>query len=156
MRTNRRHPRIRDTGDLRVTLRLTGRSPQDGDVLNLSEGGMLVGCAGLAVGERAGFDLAGPGFQYAGMVLVAHHTDATTGLRFLSWHGQAQRPVCSLIDRRSDCPDTHPLVDLRDHYIGLLLGPGQQEAADRPPMELQGLWHFLGGDPPEDGAGHRA
>jgi hypothetical protein len=175
MRTTRSHPRIRDTGDLHATLRLIGRSPQDGEVLNLSEGGMLVACAGLRLGERAGFDLEGPGFQYTGVVEVAHFTARTTGLRFLSWHGQAQRPVRSLIDRRAaradpkhvtrrDRPtvrreaaflgpqrptrqDVEPLVRLRDHYSGLLLAASPQQAAAGQPLEPRGLWRFLGGYP---------
>lgn len=101
MRTGRRHPRIRDTRDIHATLRPTGRSPQDGGVLNLSEGGMLVGAGGLSVGECTDFELVGPSFHYAGVAEVAHLTADTTGLRFLSWQGQADRPVRSLIDQRS-------------------------------------------------------
>jgi hypothetical protein len=102
MRTARRHPRITDTRDLHAALRPTGRTAQDGGVLNLSEGGMLIAGGGLNVGEQTGFDLVGPSFHYAGVAEVAHLTAETTGLRFLSWQGHADRPVRSLIDQRSD------------------------------------------------------
>jgi hypothetical protein len=71
-------------------------------VLNLSHGGMLVTGGDLAVGERTRFELTGPDFHYAGVAEVAHLTNGTTGLRFLSWQGEADRPVRPLIEQRSD------------------------------------------------------
>jgi hypothetical protein len=97
----RRHPRIRHTRDLHATLQPNGRSPRESGVLNLSEGGMLIAGGGLSVGEQTPFELAGPSFHYAGVAEVAHLTADTTGLRFLSWHDHADRPIRSLIDERS-------------------------------------------------------
>jgi hypothetical protein len=71
-------------------------------VLNLSEGGMLVADQSLDVGEKTGFELSGPSFHYAGVAEVVHLTSETTGLRFLSWQGQDNRPIRSLIERRSE------------------------------------------------------
>jgi hypothetical protein len=102
MHSDRQHPRISDTRDLLAKLGSIGRSPQDRRVLNLSEGGMLVAGSELNVGAVTGFELSGPNFHYAGVAEVAHLTTATTGLRFLSWQGQADRPVRSLIDERSE------------------------------------------------------
>lgn len=61
---------------------------------------MLVARSDLDVGETAGFELVGPGFRFAGLATVAHHTDRAVGLRFLSWQGQAYRAVCALIAAR--------------------------------------------------------
>jgi hypothetical protein len=122
----RRHPRISDTGDLLAKLRSTRRTPQDTPVLNLSEGGMLVAGEDLAVGDRTGFELAGPSFHYAGVAEVAHLTNGTTGLRFLSWQGQADRPVRSLIAARSEW-GTSKVGRQRDERVirrvAVLVGP---------------------------------
>jgi hypothetical protein len=128
MRNARRHRRIRDTQDLHATLQPIGRSPQGGGVLNLSEGGMLVAGGGLSVGEQTGFELVGPSFHYAGVAEVAHLTAETTGLRFLSWQGHADRPVRSLIDQRSDwhTPESAGRPDgpvIR--RVAVLVGPGR-------------------------------
>ncbi len=97
----RRHPRITDTSDLLASLRPPGLSSPFRAVLNLSEGGMLVAGSIGKVGEIAGFELAGPFFRYAGLALVTHHTHGATGVQFLSWQGQAGRPIRALIEHRS-------------------------------------------------------
>jgi hypothetical protein len=102
MHPARQHPRITDTQDLLANLRSLGRSPRASRVLNLSEGGMLVAGNDLAVGETTRFELSGATGHYAGVAEVAHLTNGSTGLRFLSWQGQADRPVRSLIDARSE------------------------------------------------------
>jgi hypothetical protein len=71
-------------------------------VLNLSQGGMLIAGGDLEVGERTRFELTGPDFHYIGVAEVAHLTNGRAGLRFLSWQGEADRPVRSLIEQRSD------------------------------------------------------
>lgn len=102
MRTAREHPRFHPSFHLRAHLRPSGRAAAPGRVLDLSAGGMLVTGSDLRVGERTGFELDGPDFHYAGVAEVAHLTGGTTGLRFLSWQGEADRPVRSLLERQTD------------------------------------------------------
>lgn len=97
----RRYPRITDTRDLLVTLRGTDRTRHTGAVLNLSREGMLIAGSKVRVGAISGFELAGPGFRYAGVGEITHHTDGASGLRVLCWHGPVERAVRDLIDRRS-------------------------------------------------------
>ncbi len=54
----------------------------------------------LVMQQPAGFELAGPGFRFAGQVEIVHRTDRTTGLRFRSWQGPAGRPICALVEAR--------------------------------------------------------
>jgi hypothetical protein len=133
VRSARQHPRISDTGDLLAKLGSIGRSPQAGSVLNLSEGGMLVAGSKLKVGQITGFELSGPNFHYAGVAEVAHLTNATTGLRFLSWQGQADRPVRSLIDERSEWRAS-TVARQRDQpvirRVAVLVGPERPSSPD--------------------------
>lgn len=101
MTDQRRHLRIDDTRDLSVTVRASGRIATRVGVLNLSRGGVLIDGVDLEVGDVARFELAGPGFRYAGVAAVTHHTDGASGLRVLCWHGPVERAVSSLVDRRS-------------------------------------------------------
>jgi hypothetical protein len=105
MTDRRRHPRITDTLDLLVTLRATDRATQVGAVLNLSRSGMLIAGSDTEVGGITGFELAGPGFRYAGVAETTHRTDGATGLRVLCWHGPVERAVRGLIERRSRTRD---------------------------------------------------
>ena len=105
----RQHPRITDTQDLIAGLQAIGRPLKAGRVLNLSEGGMLVTGTTLGVGDVTGFELAGPGFRYAGVANVAHTTDGATGLQFICWRGQADRSVRALVTRRSHNADAGSL-----------------------------------------------
>jgi hypothetical protein len=135
MHSARQHPRISDTRDLLAKLGSIGRSPQDGRVLNLSEGGMLVAGSELKVGEVTGFVLSGPNFHYAGVAEVAHLTNATTGLRFLSWQGQANRPVRSLIDERSEWAASTVAIRRDQNVIrrvAVLVGPERPSSRDAP------------------------
>jgi hypothetical protein len=135
MRSDRQHPRISDTTDLLAKLGPVRRSPQDGRVLNLSEGGMLVAGSPLRVGEVTGFELSGPNFHYAGVAEVAHLTNDTTGLRFLSWQGQADRPVRSLIDERSEWAHSHVPRQPDQRVIrrvAVLVGPERLSPPDGP------------------------
>jgi hypothetical protein len=135
MRSARQYPRISDTADLQAKLGPLRHSPQDGRVLNLSEGGMLVAGSPLRVGEVTGFELSGPNFHYAGVAEVAHLTNETTGLRFLSWQGQADRPVRSLIDKRSEWA-TSTVPRQRDdrviRRVAVLVGPERPPHPDGP------------------------
>ena len=69
-------------------------------VVDLSEGGMLVAGGGLEVGESVGVELAGPYFRLAGQAEVVHCDGQKTGLRIVSWSGQAGRVICALIAAR--------------------------------------------------------
>ena len=100
MPNSRRHPRTGSTEDLSATLRPAGRASVVGDVLNISQGGMLVGAGDLEVGETAGFEIIGPDFRLAGLATVAHCTEDATGLRFLSWQGPAHRTIRGLVQER--------------------------------------------------------
>lgn len=100
MAHQRRHPRTSDTDDLLAALRAPGQSARFRPVLNLSEGGMLIAGTELDVGEIATFEIAGPFFRYAGVAEVGHHTNGASGLRLLSWQGQADRPIRALITKR--------------------------------------------------------
>lgn len=102
MTNARRHPRITEVQDFRASFG-SGEASQGVDrVLNLSEGGMLVAGHSLEVGEQTGFELSGPSFHYAGVAEVVHLTSETAGLRFLSWQSHDNRPIRSLIERRSE------------------------------------------------------
>jgi len=101
----RQHQRITDTKDMVAGLQAIGHPFTAGRVLNLSQGGMLVAGATLAVGEVTGFELAGTGFRYAGTAKVAHTTDGATGLRFICWRGNAGQSVRALLARRSHNSD---------------------------------------------------
>lgn len=100
MAYTREHPRTSQTEDLSATLWSVRRIRVVGRVLNLSHGGMLVASVGLEADETAAFELAGPDFRFAGVAKVAHRSDHATGLHFLSWQGQANRSVCTLIAAR--------------------------------------------------------
>jgi hypothetical protein len=101
MPEKRHHPRTARTKDLSATLRPAEGSRVVADVLNLSEGGMLVAARSDRVMQQpVGFELAGPGFRFAGQGEIVHRTDRTTGLRFLSWQGPAGRPICALVASR--------------------------------------------------------
>jgi hypothetical protein len=108
MRNLRQHPRITDSRDLLASWRAIGSPRTVGRVINLSQGGMLVAGTQLKVGEVTGFELGGPNFRYTGVAKVAHTNGETTGLRFLCWHGQAERPVRTLIQNRSH--KRHPVT----------------------------------------------
>ena len=136
----RQHPRITDTRDLLASLRTIDLPRTDGRVLNLSQGGMLVAGTKFKVGEVTDFELTGPGFRYAGVANVAHTTDGATGLRFLSWQGQADRPVRALIDNRSgnrEAGFTDPRARGRRgaRRVVVLIGTDRSSdgPADRPP-----------------------
>jgi hypothetical protein len=127
MRNQRQDPRITDTQDLLASLRALGRSRSFARVINLSQGGMLVAETGLQVGEETAFELAGPGFRYAGVADVAHITNGATGLRFRSWQGQADRPMRSLIAKRGEASsDTRERHHSAVRRVAVLIG------ADRP------------------------
>ena len=97
----RRHPRLTLTGDLSATLRPAGQLARfHACVLDLSEGGMLIAGGGLEVGESVGIELAGPYFRLAGRAEVVHCNGQKTGLRIVSWSGQAGRVICALIAAR--------------------------------------------------------
>jgi hypothetical protein len=102
MHTPRRHRRISDTKDLVAKLHPSGPSPHGGQVLNLSEGGMLIAGGPLKLGQKADFEITGPSMHYAGVAEVAHLSSEGTGLRFLSWEGHDNRPIRSLIEQRSE------------------------------------------------------
>ncbi len=97
----RQYPRIIDTRDMVAILRSSSRAGKIGAVLNLSRGGMLIAGRELVVGRIAGLELMGPGFRYAGVAQVTHHTGGATGLRILYWKGPVERAVRGLIDDRS-------------------------------------------------------
>lgn len=97
----RRPARSTDTRDLSASVRSNRRCGDVGRVLNLCEGGMLLGSrSDLDVAETVGFELVGPGFRYAGLAAVAHRHDGAIGLRFLRWDGPAERPVRVLVAAR--------------------------------------------------------
>ncbi|MGO9955428.1 MAG: hypothetical protein ACLP50_05520 [Solirubrobacteraceae bacterium] len=100
MRDLRQHPRITDTRDLLASLRPVDRPSRVGRVLNLCQSGMLVSGNELTIGDVSGFELAGPGFRYAGVARVTHHTGGATGLRVLDWQGPAERPIKALVQQR--------------------------------------------------------
>jgi hypothetical protein len=96
-----RDRRTTDTKDLSARVRSNGRSCAVGRVLNLCEGGMLLTTSsGLEVVETVSFELCGPDFCYAGVAKVAHQENRAMGLRFLSWDGPVERPVCALVAAR--------------------------------------------------------
>jgi hypothetical protein len=102
MSNARRHRRITQVQDVRAKFG-SGRESRGVDrVLNLSEGGMLVADHSLTVGQTTGFELSGPSFHYAGVAEVVHLSSESTGLRFLSWQSHDNRPIRSLIERRSE------------------------------------------------------
>ena len=102
MTNARQHPRVTDVQDFHARFG-SGQGSRGVDrVLNLSEGGMLVADHSLEVGQQTGFELSGPSFHYAGVAEVVHLTSETTGLRFLSWQSHDNRPIRSLIERRSE------------------------------------------------------
>ena len=96
----RQHQRITETQDLSATLWTPGRRFAARPVLNLGEGGMLVAELKLDVGNLASFEIAGLYFRYAGLAAVVHTTDWATGLHFMRWQGQADRPLRALIAAR--------------------------------------------------------
>jgi hypothetical protein len=96
----RQHPRIAQTDDLSVSLRPEGHPITRRQVLNLSEGGMLISGREVGVGEVAYFEISGPFFRYAGFAQAAHHTDGATGLRFLRSQGQPDGSLHTLINKR--------------------------------------------------------
>jgi hypothetical protein len=97
----RRYPRLTRTGDLSATLRPAGQLARfHAPVLDLSERGMLIAGGGLEVGESVGIELAGPCFRLAGRAEVVHCNGQKTGLRIVSWSGQAGRVICALIAAR--------------------------------------------------------
>ena len=98
----RQYPRIADTSDLLASLRSIGRSEHVGRVLNLSQGGMLVAGGELKIGEISGFELAGPGFRYAGIAEIAHRTNGALGLRFIWWRARADRSLRELVKQRAN------------------------------------------------------
>jgi hypothetical protein len=101
MLQRRRHPRLTRTGDLSATLRPAGQLARfHAPVVDLSEGGMLIAGGGLEVGESVGIELAGPYFRLAGRAEVVHCDGQKTGLRIVSWSGQAGRVICALIAAR--------------------------------------------------------
>jgi hypothetical protein len=110
-------PRTTQTKDLSATLRFAGSTRVVDEVLNLSEGGMLLASSDLDVGETTHFELEGPGFQFAGLATVAHRTGQATGLRFLSWEGPAYRPLCLLIAARLRGPVTSDHAGARDPRV---------------------------------------
>lgn len=127
MNNARQHPRITDVQDVRASFKSGHESRGVDRVLNVSEGGMLVADKSLDVGEKTGFELSGPSFHYAGVAEVVHLTSETTGLRFLSWQSQDNRPIRSLIEQRSEwqapanegAKHDHPVV----RRVAVLTGP---------------------------------
>jgi hypothetical protein len=137
MTNARRHPRITAVHDVRARFG-SGRDSRGVDrVLNLSEGGMLVADQSLAVGQTTGFELSGPSFHYAGVAEVVHLTSETAGLRFLSWQDHENRPIRSLIERRSDwqapaSPDTQrddPVI----RRVAVITGRRRESLPQNPP-----------------------
>jgi hypothetical protein len=73
-----------------------------GEVLNLSEGGMLVTGSGLRVGELTHVEVTGPRFRFAAYAEVAHVSDEAIGLHLIGWRGAAAPPLLqSLIAERT-------------------------------------------------------
>ena len=101
MHNARRHPRITNVHDLRARFGSSRNSRGVDQVLNLSEGGMLVTGDTFNLGQSTGFELSGPSFHYAGVAEVMHLTNGTAGLRFLSWQTPDNRPIRSLIEQRA-------------------------------------------------------
>jgi hypothetical protein len=135
MHTARRHARISETRDLLAKLRPSGHPAHRGRVLNLSEGGMLVVGGRLKVGQKTGFELSGPNFHYAGVAEVAHLTNGTTGLRFLSWQGHADRPIRSMIEHRSEWKPPKGQADADQRLIrrvAVLVGPKRPPGPSSP------------------------
>jgi hypothetical protein len=97
----RAHLRITETEDLSATLWTPDRRLTARPVLNLGEGGMLVADLDLDVGVLASFEIAGLYFRYAGVAAAAHNTDGATGVHFVRWQGQADRPLRALIAART-------------------------------------------------------
>jgi len=132
----RRHPRITDVRGLRARIG-SGRESRDvEDVINLSEGGMLVADKGLTVGARTGFELSGPDFHYAGVAEVMHLTNETTGLRFLSWQARDNRPIRSLIEQRAEWEAPADSGDKRAapviRRVAVLTGPTRRPSPQTP------------------------
>ena len=100
MEHERRDARTGLTDDLSVIVRRGGRSCVAACVLNLSEGGMLLGANDLSVGEMVGLELVGPGFSFACRAKVTHRTDGATGVQVVSWEGPASRVVGGLVAER--------------------------------------------------------
>jgi hypothetical protein len=141
MRNLRRAPRITDTRDLIVSLRPFHQAARPARVLNLSEGGMLVAGAKLEVGDATAFELKGPDFHYAGTATVAHHTNGTTGLHFLAWQGQADRPIRALITTRLRSLSQNPVISHAQHQrlirrVAIIIGTGQLLRADSPARQF--------------------
>jgi hypothetical protein len=136
MRTARRHPRITDAHDLQARLGSDGSSGGADRVLNLSEGGMLVANGSLEARQKTAFELTGPSFHYAGVAEVVHLTNETSGLRFLSWQGEDNRPIRSLIEQRSEWQRPQPRVQ-RDKQVvrrvAVLTGPKRRFGQDTQP-----------------------
>jgi hypothetical protein len=135
MAYTRRHSRITQTEDLSATMRAAGRRCVVGRVLNLSERGMLVASSGFEVDEATGFELAGPGFRFAGVAKVTHRSDRAMGLRILSWQGQANRPICALIAARPRKQLESLNAGRRDARVlrRLVVFVGTQRAVERAP-----------------------
>jgi hypothetical protein len=136
MTNARRHPRISDVKDVRARFG-SGRDSRGVDrVLNLSEGGMLVADGSLDVGQTTGFELSGPSFHYAGVAEVVHLTSETTGLRFLSWQNQENRPIRSLIEQRAEWQAPANASGKRDpvvRRVAVLTGPRRNPPPQAPP-----------------------
>jgi hypothetical protein len=96
----RAHRRITETEDLSATLWTPDCSISARPVLNLGEGGMLVADVEVDVGDLASFEIAGSYFRYAGVAAVVHNTDGATGVHFVRWQGQVDRPLRALITAR--------------------------------------------------------
>lgn len=115
---NRIHPRTTDTSDLSVHLHAAGHRHTPCNVLNLSEGGMLIDGGEFKVGELAGFELAGPDFRSAGLAEIAHRFAGRTGLKFVGWDAVGDRTrerIAARVSRQQ--------VDIRAHtcpgsYLG--------------------------------------
>ncbi len=144
MHNVRRHPRITNVHNLRARFGSDRDSPGVGDVLNLSEGGMLVTDDTLNLGQTTGFELSGPSFHYAGVAEVMHLTNGTTGLRFLSWQTPDNRPIRSLIEQREAWHTPANPSDQRDdpviRRVAVLTGPTRHLPSKKPsPPAKSGL-----------------
>ncbi len=144
MSNARRHPRITSVHDLRARFGSGRDSPGVDRVLNLSEGGMLVAHDALNVGQSTGFELRGPTFHYAGVAEVMHLTNGTTGLRFLSWQTPDNRPIRSLVEKRSawEAPanPSHQRDDPVIRRVAVLTGPRRHLPPEPPsPPAKSGL-----------------
>jgi hypothetical protein len=142
MSNARRHPRITAVQDLRARIG-SGRSSRGVDnVINVSEGGMLVADNSLSVGDRTGFELSGPDFHYAGVAEVMHLTNETTGLRFLSWQDRDNRPFRSLIEQRAEWQAPAPAGGQRAdpviRRVAVLTGPTRRSRPQTPASPTEG------------------